>query len=276
MSAAMTSILIPVFNNLRFLQHLLSTLAKHTQQENHEVILVDNGSTEEGMPAFYRSIESNSIKVIRSKTNLGFGRANNLALASAQGEYVALINTDMFVDRPWLSPLINRLERAGECAAAQAKVVLVGDGPPGTWRTQTCGAAFNEKGVPVYRLAGYSLNAPEVDQPFELQAFIGTGVVLKRSAIDRVGFFDEEYDLVFMEDTDLSLRLSSTGFRIWYEPLSVIYHFHSASMPHLSQEDYDRSRSSNLRRFVAKWPPRKVSEIMRKQGLADSVGARRG
>lgn len=272
----MTSILIPVFNNLRFLQHLLGTLAKHTPRGSYEVILVDNASTEEGMPAFYRGIESDTIKIVRSETNLGFGRANNRALESAQGEYVALINTDMFVDSPWLAPLVDRLEKREECAAVQAKIVLVGDGPPGEWRTQTCGAAFNDKGVPVYRLAGYRPDAPQVNRPFELQAFMGTGVVLKRSAIDQVGFFDEEYDLVFMEDTDLSLRLSSRGFRIWYEPLSVIYHFHSASMPHLSQEEYDRCRNGNYRRFVTKWPADKVSEIMRKQGLMDVPGMGRG
>ena len=260
-----TSIIIPVFNNVRFLSACVDSIINNTH--NFEIILVDNNSNEPGIHQWYASINNPAISIIKNQTNLGFGKANNGGFKKSRGDYIVLMNSDMLATPNWLPPLIERLESSSAIGAVQSKIMLADDNPVAAWKTQTCGARFSDDGMPVYYLNGFTVNAPEVGRAFELEAFMGTGVLLRRSAIEQCGFFDEAYDLVFMEDTDLSLRFSQAGYAIWYEPRSLLYHFHSASMPHLTQADYDRSRLSNAALFKQKWPNGAIVRIVKKQGF---------
>ncbi len=263
-TTSLVSILIPVFNNYRFVEQLHKSLVRHSPADRIEIIYIDNGSTEEGMEQFYSSIAQENVKIVRNSRNLGFGRANNIGYSNSVGEYLCLLNSDMLVTSGWLEPLIDTFEKCRECGAVQSRILLVDDGPISGWKTQTCGAAFDQRGLPTYYLSGFPADAPEVTRPLSLQAFMGTGVMLRRTVVERVGFFEPEYDLVFMEDTDLSLRISEAGFSIRYEPRSLLYHFHSTSMPHLSQEEYDRSRLHNIDLFRKKWPPERIAKIVGK------------
>ncbi|MDD5673750.1 MAG: glycosyltransferase family 2 protein [Chitinivibrionales bacterium] len=267
MTNTFTSIIVPVFNNLAFVKALYQSVLAVTPRGSYELVFVDNGSTESGLQAFYESIAGKNITVIYNEANLGFGRANNIAFKKSRGDYIALLNSDMLVTPGWLEALAARCIAHPDCGAVQAKILLVDDNDKTKWKTQTCGAKFNDDGMPVYHLNGHLADAPEVNTSFELQAFMGAGVLLKRSVIEKVGFFDESYDLVFMEDTDLSLRMSEAGYRIFFEPRSLLYHFHSASMPHLSQTEYDRSRISNADLFRQKWPKERITDVLKKQGL---------
>ncbi|MBF0623600.1 MAG: glycosyltransferase family 2 protein [Magnetococcales bacterium] len=269
MERGFTSILVPVFNNLHCVELLHRTLDRQTPGHLWELILIDNGSTEPGVEDCYARLEADArVSVIRNDTNRGFGRANNQGLAQARGEFIGLINSDMFFVQPWLEAMLERLVADPQCGAVQGRILLAQENTPlSDWTTQTCGACFDRNGLPQYHLADHPSAAPEVNQAFLLQAFMGTGVLLRRSVIEAVGFFDEGYDIVFMEDTDLSLRISQAGHRILYEPRALFIHLHSASMPHLSQEDYDRSRKFNLERFRGKWPLERVRAIVEGQGF---------
>lgn len=266
----MTSILVPVFNNLNILAYMLNTLTTHTRTHAHEIILVDNHSTEAGAEEALQQLARHPrVQLLRNGRNEGFGKANNQALAASRGEVLVLLNSDMFVTGPWLAPLLERLHRQPSCGAVQAKIVLPDEqSPPHLWPTQTVGAHFDHQGLPQYYLDGIPRQDARVNQPLKLQAFMGTGVAMRREVVEKTGFFDEAYDLVFLEDSDLSLRISAAGYEIWYEPASEICHFHSASMVHLSQEEYDRSRLGNLALFRQKWPAARIAAILEGQGLA--------
>ncbi|MBF0124780.1 MAG: glycosyltransferase family 2 protein [Magnetococcales bacterium] len=267
-----TSILVPVFNNPQFVGHLCHTLFEHTDQANcpWELILIDNGSTEAGMAACYDQIADRpAVTILRNTTNLGFGRANNIGLRHSRGEVIALINSDMFVLKPWLAPLLLRLASDPSCAAVQGKIILPDENrPPTEWLVQTCGARFDRHGLPVYHLPNLPARAAEVNRAMPLPAVMGTGLLLRRAVIEQVGFFDEDYDLVYMEDSDLSLRISEAGYSLWYEPQAEFYHFHNASMPHLDQQVYDRCRLGNQALFQKKWPPERIERILQRHGFS--------
>ncbi|NGZ26239.1 MAG: glycosyltransferase family 2 protein [Magnetococcales bacterium] len=267
-SLPMTSILVPVFNNLPILEYMIRSIIRHTGSLPYEIIVVDNHSTEEGCETIFQRLAAlDQVTLIRNPSNLGFGKANNQALAISQGEVIVLLNSDMFVNQRWLLPFLRRLLHHPDCGAVQGKVILPKERhSPDGWTTQTVGSCFNQQGFPEYQLANVPHQDRSVNQPMRLQAFMGTGVAIKRSVIEQVGFFDESYDLVFLEDTDLSLRISQAGYEIWYEPMTEFYHLHSASMPHLSQEEYDRSRQSNSETFQQKWPLPLIQEILQRQG----------
>ncbi|WP_158089523.1 glycosyltransferase family 2 protein [Magnetofaba australis] len=267
---ALTSVLIPVFNNLAMLEQVVATLIQHADAPM-EIILVDNASFEPGVDeAYARLAQQPQVSIIRNAENRGFGKANNQALAVARGDYIALINSDMFMTGPWMRAAQARFASNPNIGAVQLRIILPStDQPMEQWQTQTCGARFLPDGMPVYLLPNLPMNDPRVLEAFPLQAFMGAGVILKREVINQVGFFDEEYDLVFFEDTDLSLRVSEAGHDIFYEPQAFVIHLHSASMPHLTQETYDRSRKNNQKLFVKKWPIHKIHGILVARGFPD-------
>ncbi|MBF0283376.1 MAG: glycosyltransferase family 2 protein [Magnetococcales bacterium] len=264
MTLPLTSILTPVFNNLRCVELLHRTLTEQTRDAPWELLLIDNGSTEPGFEAFYTRLEREpNVRVIRNGRNLGFGKANNIGLSHAAGEILALLNSDMFTLRPWLAPALARFAAEPRCGAVQGGILLPEENaPPAAWRTQTIGARFDDQGLPQYFLDGLLPDDPRLAAPLTLEAFMGTGVLLRRAAVEAVGFFDEAFDLVFLEDTDLSLRLSEAGWTIRYEPETLFHHFHASSMPYLSQEEYDRSRRANLARFRALWPWERLRRVV--------------
>lgn len=264
------SILTPVFNNRQGLAWLAKGLFAWTPAPDWEWILVDNHSTEPGMNELYTELAAQEqVVILRNSANLGFGRANNQALAVSRGEVVVLLNSDMFPLGPWLPFLVARLRSQGDCGAVQAKILLpTGDCPPEAWRVQTCGGRIDPNGLPQYFLPDLESGDPAVNQVYRMPVFMGAGVALHRAAIEAVGFFDPDYDLVFMEDTDLALRLLGAGWQILYEPRAVLGHFHSASMPYLSQEAYDRSRRHNLRLFQEKWPLDRLGPLLASQGFS--------
>ncbi|MEG3640551.1 glycosyltransferase family 2 protein [Magnetococcus sp. PR-3] len=269
MSQLLTSILMPVFNNINIMATSVQYITQFTEAP-YEIILIDNGSWEPQTNETYEALSQDSrIKVIRNEQNLGFGRANNIGLQQAQGTHIALINTDMFPVAPWLNHVYQRFDQTEKCGAVQGLIVLP-DEEKGfdQWTVQTCGSQFNQQGEAIYHLPNLAMDDPRVHQACALQSFMGTGVVLDRKAIEEVGFFDEEYDIVFMEDTDLSLRMSAAGYHIHYEPAARFVHLHSASMPHLDQETYDRSRHFNKALFHKKWPVEKVDSILKQQGFS--------
>ncbi|MBF0154470.1 MAG: glycosyltransferase family 2 protein [Magnetococcales bacterium] len=265
----LTSVLVPVFNNLQCVTLLYRSLAAQTTDHPIELIFIDNHSTEPGMDAFYDSIRSDPrVTILRNAGNLGFGKANNRGLQQSRGEFIALINSDMFFFQPWLAPILDHFAADAQCAAVQGLILLPAENTPlSAWKTQTCGARFDALGLPQYHLAGLQADAPEVQALTFLEAFMGTGVVLRRTVLEEVGFFDDEYDIVFMEDTDLSLRISAAGYRIRFAPQARLVHLHSASMPYLTQEEYDRSRRTNLAIYRRKWPLEKIQAILAAQGL---------
>ncbi|MBF0424918.1 MAG: glycosyltransferase family 2 protein [Magnetococcales bacterium] len=264
-----TSILVPVFNNVACVTLLHRSLTRHTTDHPYELILIDNHSTEPGMAALYDTLgDDPRVKILRNATNLGFGKANNRGLRESSGAFIALINSDMFFLEPWLGPALELFAADPGCAAVQGMVLLPEEGAPlAAWKTQTCGARFDADGLPQYHLPGLVADDPAVQALTTLEAFMGTGVILRRSVLEEVGFFDEDYDIVFMEDTDLSLRISAAGYRIRFAPQVRLVHLHSASMPYLSQEAYDRSRRANLALYRCKWPAERVRAIVAAQKL---------
>ena len=155
------------------------------------------------------------VRLIASARNLGFGAACNLAVRETTGRHLLLLNPDAWTDAPSLRRLVAALEADSRLGAA-APALRYPDGSPQLgWappvgvpgeairrlRNRFEGAAWNHRGLP--RL---------------LRPFVGPGwftaacLLVRRSAFEEVGGFDEGFFLYF-EDADLGLRLARKGWR---------------------------------------------------------------
>ena len=191
--------------------------------EDMEVIVVDNGSTED--EANILQDRYPKIKTIRSNKNLGFAGGNNLGIKAAKGKYLYLINNDTVFKVFNPQALIKRLESSSKIGMACPKIRFAwGNNPIQfagytplssiTVRNKAIGFGEEDKG--------------QYDTPHQTPYAHGAAMMLKREVVDKVGLMPECYFLYY-EELDWSLVMTRAGFEIWYDPACTIYHKESQS-----------------------------------------------
>jgi GT2 family glycosyltransferase len=234
-----TAVIIPHHSGGDLLCRCLVSLGRSTDR-GFDVVLVDNGSTDGSVGEAKRRFPR--IRVVRSQANLGFAGGCNLGIRSTDHPYVLLLNDDAQVHPGWFGPLKGKMESDRTIAAVQPKMLSIQD--PG--RFDYCGAAGGEMDVFGYPFArGRLFETIEFDvgqydgpanAPSDVFWATGAAVLLRRSALIRVGLLDESF-FAHMEEIDLDFRLHWAGYRIACEPGSVVYHRTGGT---LGQESYKK------------------------------------
>jgi len=214
------SVIVVNWNGKEFLSECLDGLRQQTYQP-FSVILVDNGSSDGSVDFIH--IYYPEVRTIALSNNLGFSVANNYALKSIQGEYVALLNNDAVPDRLWIKHLIDALESHPEAGFAASKMLFF-DNPDVIDRA---GDAYTTAGTGLLRGRGErACNFKKTEWIFGACA----GAALCRtSMLNDIGLFDEDFFLLY-EDVDLSFRAQLKGYKCIYVPAAVVYHKASSSI----------------------------------------------
>jgi GT2 family glycosyltransferase len=186
-----------------------------------EIIVVDNASGDDSVEQL--TTHAPHVTLIPSRENTGFAGGCNLGIAHSNGEYVALINSDARPDPRWLSEAVAVLRSEASVGAVASKVL--------DWAGEK--VDFVAGGVN-FQGQGYKLEAdrPDTDEwstARDVLFFTGSAAVLRASAVEEIGGFDEQY-FMFFEDVDLGWRLNLRGHRVRYVPTSLVFHRHHASI----------------------------------------------
>lgn len=204
-----------------------------------EIIVVDNNSGDDSLKKFEKV--KNQIKLVTSKTNLGFAGGVNLGVKEASGEVIALLNNDARADKNWISSAVNKLVSDKEIAAIACKV-LSWDGSK---------IDFVDGSLTWYGM-GYKREAEKpVNEVIEYERDVlfatGSAMFVKTDIFREVGGFDESF-FMFYEDVDLGWRLNLFGYKVKYLPGSIAYHKHHASIEKFGQyyEHYLLERNALL------------------------------
>jgi GT2 family glycosyltransferase len=187
------------------------------------VIVVDNASKLNETSIIQKQFPQ--VKVIRSDKNLGFAGGNNLGMKAAKGKYIFLINNDTLFKDFNVESLITRLEASPNIGIVCPKIRFAWGTSPIqyagytplskiTVRNQAIGYGEEDKGQ-------YNTAHPT---PYAH----GAAMLIKRDAIDKVGFMPEDYFLYY-EELDWSMMFTRAGYKIWYDPTCTIYHKESQS-----------------------------------------------
>ncbi len=236
------SIIIPVCNKAELTANCLTALAHHTQRTTYEVILVDNGSTDE-TPSLLTSL-GRDVQVIRNAENLGFAKACNQGAKVARGRYLVFLNNDTIPQPDWLDALVREVEEYPDVAVVGSKLLY----PDET--VQHAGVAFSRKDrIPYHLYQGFPANAPAVNRRRELQCVTAACMLIRREVFLTVGGFDEGYRNGF-EDIDLCLKVRERGHRVVYQPHSVVIHLEEQT-PGRKVHDQE-----NIGRFLERWGTR--------------------
>jgi GT2 family glycosyltransferase len=218
------TVVVVTWEGAHLLPACLDSLRRQTVP--HEVIVVDNGSTD-GTEALLAE-HYREVRVVQTGANLGFAGGVQSGLEAASTPLVALLNNDAVAEPGWLAALVAHLEGQPRCAAVTSRMLLQGEGPP----------LLNNTGVVLldddYGADRDLRAAPSArPEPGPVFGFSGGAALLRRSAVDAVGGFARRFFLYY-EDTDLSWRLRLAGWEIRYEPAAVVHHAHSATVDQTS------------------------------------------
>lgn len=212
-------VIIVSYNGQKYWPELLPTLLEEKYQDiDVEILIVDNNSSDGS--ADYLARNYPMIKIIRSKSNLGFVGANNIGYQYAKdngADYIYLLNQDTVVTNGFLHPLYD-FAKVNKFGSLQSKLKLW----PAKEKINTIGNAIHFLGF------GYSVGLGDVDKNNQVAKKInyasGAGVFLSMEALAVKGGLFDETMFMYLEDLDLGWQLSLLGWDNYLIPSSIVYH----------------------------------------------------
>jgi GT2 family glycosyltransferase/radical SAM superfamily enzyme YgiQ (UPF0313 family)/Tfp pilus assembly protein PilF len=235
----LSSIIIPVFNNLSLTRQCLESISENTDAP-HEIIVVDNGSSD-GTREYLQGLEAAGwVRVITNRNNQGFAKASNQGAKAARGEYLVFLNNDTIVQPGWLPELVACARKDEQIGAVGAKLLYADDS------IQHAGVVFNEKKLVHHIYKYFNRDHPAVNKEREFQAVTAACMLIKKDLFFKIGAFSECYRNG-LEDVDLCFTLREQGYKNIYNPRAVVYHLESKTPGR-----FDRD-GENSRIFRSKW-----------------------
>jgi GT2 family glycosyltransferase len=216
------SIVIVYWNNAEYLPRCLDCLSLQTLRD-FEIILIDNGSLDNGMNGLEQKYSSFDLHLERLIANLGFAAANNLGAHLARGKWLVLLNADAFPEPNWLEKLIAASE-AYPIFSSFSSRQLQANNPQ---FLDGAGDAYHVSGL-AWRIGlGYPADRYGLDFTELFSPCAAAAMYLREAFLD-AGGFDEDF-FSYYEDVDLGFRLQLKGYRCFYVPDAVIHHIGSAT-----------------------------------------------
>lgn len=215
------SIVIVNWNTSELLSQCLESIYKSGSRYSFEVIVVDNGSSDESVSLVSQGFPS--VVLIKNNRNLGFARANNQGLAVGRGRYFMLLNSDTKVLPGAIDTLIQTADSNPELGVLGPKLLNMDDSLQVSWAkfpsffSELTGRDFRDR-EPV----------PEYPDAYEVDCIKGACMLVRSRTIEEVGKLDEDF-FFYSEEIDWCYRIKKKKWRIWYLTSAKIYHLGGGS-----------------------------------------------
>jgi N-acetylglucosaminyl-diphospho-decaprenol L-rhamnosyltransferase len=219
------TVLVVNYNTVHLLDRMLEALRVASADLRLQIIIVDNASSDGSVKFLQEKFPD--VEIVESPRNVGFGRANNLAVSRIRGRYVLLLNTDAFVSVDTLLKSVDFMEQHPNCGVMGVKLV----GEDGTLQP-SCRYFPTPWNVFLARtgLARFFPNTRLVDDMSwdhnsvrECDWVPGCYYFVRREVIDLVGLFDPRYFLYF-EEVDHCWAVRNEGWTVLFYPFTEVIH----------------------------------------------------
>lgn len=217
----LVTVAIASYNGRHLLEVVLPSLARQSFRD-FEVVVVDDSSSDDTVE--WLAERWPEAQVVALERNGGVTAALNVCARAGRGELIALFNNDLEVHSDCLGELVAALRRYPEAGSAAAKLMnfherdlIDGAGDVYTWAGVAGRRGHGERDEGQY------------DQPRAIFGACAGAALYRRTALQDVGYFDEDFYAVY-EDVDWSLRAQLAGFACRYVPSAVVYHMESTTI----------------------------------------------
>lgn len=223
------TVVIVNYNVKFYVEQCLVSLKRAMQDVDAEVFVVDNHSKDGSVP--YLTSRFPWVHFINSNHNLGFARANNIAIRQSESEYVLLLNPDTIVGEHTLKEAIAFMDSHPHAGAMAARMLKTDGsdakesrrGLPTPWvsfckMTGLCNHFPKSK-----RFGHYYMGYLPWDEANKIEVVSGAFFFARREVLNKVGLLDEDF-FMYGEDIDLSYRIMKGGFESWYAPIKILHY----------------------------------------------------
>ncbi len=230
------SIIIVNYNTYALTKQTIESVINEKHPFNYEILLVDNASSDGSIEQLQEDFKNQEdyIHIIINSENLGFGKANNIGMIMAKGEYILLLNSDTLVGEGCLEVCLSYMENNKEIGALGCKVILE-DGS----LDHACKRGFPTPKASLYYFLKLDKKDPikyglydalhlGEDEIGEVDALMGAFMLMPKAVLEEVELFDEDF-FMYGEDIDLCYRIKSAGYKIVYYPEKYIIHYKGGS-----------------------------------------------
>ena len=230
------SVIIVNYNVKYYLDQCIRSVLRAFEEMNTpaEIIVVDNHSADGSVDYLEQRYPQKlfpMVRFVRSAHNLGFARANNIAIRQSRGEYVLLLNPDTIVGEDALKASVDFMDVHEDAGAVGVRML----GALGRRAMESrrglptpMVSFFKMLGFcnrwPHHRLFGkYYMGYLPWDEPSQIEVVSGAYCMLRRKALDEVGLLDEDF-FMYGEDIDLSYRVLKGGYHNYYLPVDILHY----------------------------------------------------
>jgi GT2 family glycosyltransferase len=266
------SVVILNWNGKELMEKFLPSVIRHTPADLAEIIVADNGSTDNSLEMLQAKFPS--VKRIPLDRNYGFAEGYNRAIRQINSTYTVLLNSDVEVTSDWLHAPLETLEADASIAAVQPKIRACRN----RQYFEYAGAAggFMDRYGYVY-CRGRLLSVVEEDKgqydtPTDLLWASGACLFIRTETFRKEGGLDVRF-FAHQEEIDLCWRLRARGYRIVCVPSSVVYHAGGATLNMESPRKTFLNFRNNLLMLYKNLPEKEIRNVFRIRCWLDLVAA---
>jgi len=220
----MVSIIIPNYNGGDLLYNCINSIYKNISIKDFEIIVVDNGSTDNSI----NRVKSNfqNVEIISSNSNLGYSGGCNLGATHASGKYLLFLNNDTEHSNEWIEKLVYFLDSNSKIAAVQPKILNIHNkklfdyaGGAGGFIDKFCFPFVQGR---IFHTLEEDHN--QYNNPSRIFWASGAAFMIRSNIFKTLEGFDKVY-FAYMEEIDLCWRAQAMGYKIYSVPDSFVYHY---------------------------------------------------
>ncbi len=247
----LVSLIIHARNCAHLPEDCVNFIFKKTTYPRYEVIVVDNGSTQQKSLSRLEHLQARGVRVLRDEGQFNFSTLNNVAAKRANGEFLCLMNSDIKIITPdWLEEMVSQGARPG-VGAVGARLWY----PNGT--LEHAGIVIGVGGLTDYPHRGLPHGHAGYFGRAVLQqswsAVTAACLLVRKSLFEQLGGFDETLPMAF-NDVDFCLRLQSAGYRNVWTPYAEMTCCKSSDTGAENNPEQDKSYQKEMAAMSARWP----------------------